>query len=60
MFPSDVEEALKQLQEAKKVKCYIYKGTVYTEFLEDGDIDEIFGDCNPPTKPEKKSDPMFA
>ena len=41
MFPSDVEEVLKDLQGKNSVECYIYRGKLYAVF-KDNTIKETF------------------
>lgn len=41
MFPSDVEETLKDLQDKGSVECYIYRGKLYAVF-KDSSIRETF------------------
>jgi len=38
MFPSDVEEVLKELQEQGAVECYMMDGVLYAVFKEDVDL----------------------
>jgi len=38
MYPSDVEAALKKLQEKGQVKCYMYEGLLYAAFNDDVDV----------------------
>ncbi len=38
MFPSDVEDVLKELQEKGAVECYMHEGILYAVFKDDVDL----------------------
>ena len=38
MFPTDVEDILKELQEKGAVECYMFEGILYAVFKEDVDL----------------------
>ena len=55
MFPSDVEETLKELQSKGSVECYIYRGKLYAVF-KDRTIEETFDKLD---KERENRDAMF-
>lgn len=55
MFPSDIEETVKQLQEQGLVTCYILEGNIYVVPNEGEDLDDLLVTIAPPTK----DDPMY-
>ena len=60
MFPTDVEETLKVLQENGLVKCYMYKGELCAVF--EGDLSELLLKGNELKKKQgagSHHDPMF-
>lgn len=55
MFPSDVEDVLKELQGKKSVECYIYRGKLYAVF-KDNTITETFAKLD---RERENTDTMF-
>ena len=55
MFPSDVEETVKQLQEQGLITCYIVDGDIYPVPKEGEDLDDLLLTIAPPAN----DDPMY-